>query len=40
MIVRDLSINMTFRKIEKNLTEKVLNVIKDKIKLLATDAMK
>ena len=30
--IRDLSINMIYKQIEKNLTEKAINLVKDKIK--------
>lgn len=38
--VRDLTINFTFKKIEKNFTEKTLNKIKEKIKSMFSEAVK
>ncbi len=38
--LRDLTINFTYKKIEKNFTEKLLNKIKDKIKGLFSEAVK
>ncbi len=38
--LRDLTINYTFKKIEKNFTEKSLNKIKEKIKGLFSEAVK
>ena len=38
--IRDLAINVTYRKIEKNLTEKSVNVVKEKIKGLFNEAVK
>ena len=38
--MRDITCNITYRKIEKNLTEKAVNLIKDKIKALGSDILK
>ncbi len=38
--MRDITSNMTFRRIEKALTEKAVNSVKDKIKNLASDILK
>ena len=38
--LRDLTINFTYKKIEKNFTEKTLNKIKEKIKSLFSEAVK
>jgi hypothetical protein len=38
--LRDITCNMTYRKIEKTLTEKAVNLIKDKIKGLGSDILK
>jgi len=38
--LRDITINLTYRRIEKQLTEKAVNIVKEKIKSLCNDAMK
>jgi hypothetical protein len=38
--LRDITCNITYRRIEKILTEKAVNLIKDKIKTLASDILK
>jgi hypothetical protein len=38
--LRDVTINYTYKKIEKNITEKALNKVKDKIKALFSEAVK
>ena len=38
--IRDLTINVTYKKIEKNLTEKSVNIVKEKIKSLFSEAVK
>ena len=38
--LRDITINQTFRTIEKDMTEKSVNVVKEKIKRLCSDTSK
>lgn len=38
--LREITINLTYRRIEKQLTEKAVNIVKEKIKSLCNDAMK
>ncbi len=38
--LRELSINVTYKNIEKNLTEKAVNIVKDKIKKGFSDVVK
>jgi hypothetical protein len=38
--LRDITLNVTYRRIEKSLTEKAVNLIKDKIKSLGSDILK